>query len=102
MPLFFAKKEVFAWIKEGKKTIDVRKGKPELGEVAVIQCGKNHLRLSIIKKESGKLIDVIRTDNFRLIIPSATTVEDALDYLRSLYGTADGVFTAYYLANKQT
>lgn len=101
MPLFPAKKEVFAWIKDGEKTIDVRKGKPAKGEVAVIQCGNNYLRLPIVKTETGQLTEVITADNFKLVIPSATTLAAALGYLRGLYGADDGVFTAYYLANEQ-
>lgn len=101
MPLFPAKKEVFAWLKDGKKTIDVRKGKPARGDVAVIQCGNNYLRLPIVKKETGQLSEVIRTDNFRLVIPSAATLDEALGYLYGLYGADDGVYTAYYLSNKQ-
>ena len=99
--MFPAKKEVFAWIKDGKKTIDVRKGKSARGEVAVIQCGNNYLRLPIIKKETGQLAEVIRADNFKLVIPSAATLDGAIGYLRGLYGADGGVFTAYYLANKQ-
>ncbi len=100
LPLFPAKKEVFAWIKNGEKTIDIRKGKPARGDVAVIQCGNNYLRLPIVKKESGKLTEVIRADNFRLIIPSAATLDDALGYLRGLYGDDEGLFTAYYVTRK--
>ncbi len=101
MPLFPAKKEVFTWIKDGKKTIDVRKGNPAKGEVAVIQCGNNYLRLPIVKKETGTLAEVIRADNFKLVIPSAATLDAALGYLRGLYGSDGGIFTAYYLENKQ-
>jgi ASC-1-like (ASCH) protein len=99
MPLFPAKKEVFAWIKEGKKTIDVRKGKAWRGEVAVVQSGPRYLRLQIVKKETGKLTEIIRADNFRLVIPSAETRDGAFDYLRGLYRVDDGLFTAYYLAH---
>jgi ASC-1-like (ASCH) protein len=97
MPLFLAKKEVFAWIKDGKKTIDVRKGSPRLGEIAVFQCGNNHLRIQIARRETGKLFEVIRDDNYRLIIPTANNLEEALSYICRLYPTGDGLFTAYYL-----
>ncbi|MGF3522508.1 MAG: hypothetical protein ACQXXJ_05360 [Candidatus Bathyarchaeia archaeon] len=100
MPLLPAKSEVFAWIKAGHKTIDVRKGKPARGEIAVIQCGKNYLRLPIMKTETGCLTDVIRADNFKLVVPTAITLQDALDYLKNLYGASSGVFTAYYLQVK--
>ncbi len=92
-----AKKEVFAWIKAGTKTIDVRKGVPRRGEVAVFQSGANYLELPIIKKETGLLIEVIRQDNFTLIIPTATTLKEAIDYLQAIYGSDVGVFTAYHL-----
>lgn len=98
MPLFPAKKEVFTWIKDGKKTIDVRKGKARRGEIAVFQSGPRYMRLQIIRKETGKLTEIIRTDNYRLVIPSAETRDGALGYLRGLYGADDGLFTAYYVA----
>jgi ASC-1-like (ASCH) protein len=97
VPLFPAKREVFAWIKDGRKTIDVRKGKACRGEVAVFQSGPRHLRLQIIRKETGKLTEIIRADNYRLVIPSAETRDGALGYLRGLYGADDGLFTAYYV-----
>ncbi|MFB3888769.1 MAG: hypothetical protein ACE14S_04695 [Candidatus Bathyarchaeia archaeon] len=92
-----ARKEVFEWIRDGSKTIDVRKGKAWKGDVAVCQSGRHHLRLRIVKKETGQLRDIVRQSNFRRVVPSAETVEDALRYLRDLYGTDDGFFTAYYL-----
>lgn len=97
MPLFPAKREVFAWIKDGKKTIDVRKGKARRGEVAVFQSGPQCLRLKIIKKETGKLTDVIRADNYQSVIPTAKSLQGARDYLLGLYKGVDGLFTAYYL-----
>ena len=98
MPLLYARKEVFEWLKQGKKTIDVRKGSPRLGEIAVFQSGPNILRLKIVKKESGQLMDILRLDNYRAVIPSAMQLGDAVDYLRGIYGVYDGVFTAYYVA----
>ena len=96
MPLLTARKEVYAWIKEGKKTIDVRKGRGRSGDVAVFQCGTSHLRLPIIKRETGMLTEVIRIDNFREVIPTAECLEDALHYIELIYGSCEGVFTAYY------
>jgi hypothetical protein len=96
--LFFARKEVFEWLAQGKKTIDVRKGNPLSGEVAVFQSGPRSLRLRIVKKESGRLADIMRLDNYRAVIPSALGLGDAVDYLQRIYGFGDGVFTAYYVA----
>jgi ASC-1-like (ASCH) protein len=93
-----AKKEVFQWLKEGTKTIDVRKGHARHGDTAVFQSGANCLEFLIIRKETGLLTEVIRQDNFQLVIPTAKTMEDALCYLRRLYAVNDGFFTACHLA----
>ncbi len=97
MPLFRTKKEAFEWLTSGKKIIDVRKGDLHSGDVAVYLSGRKVLRMRIIKKEMGKLVEVVRSDNYRLVIPSAVTVEDAVAYLRGLYVGYDGIFTAYYI-----
>jgi ASC-1-like (ASCH) protein len=96
--LFLARKEVFTWLKEGAKTIDVRKGDPRQGDTAVFQSGANHLRLYIVNKETGLLEEVVTADNFKFVIPTAKTLEEALEYFRKLYAVSSGVFTAYYLA----
>jgi len=97
LPLLRTKKEVFEWLKQGKKTIDIRKGNPYRGEIAVFAAGPHVLRLKIAKRESGRLTDLVRLDNFRQVIPSAVVLGDAVDYLRRLYGDYDGVFTAYFV-----
>ena len=81
----------------GKKTIDVRKGNPFRGEFAVYLSGRNVLRMKITKREAGRLEEVVRWDNYRLVIPSALILDDALAYLRGLYHGYDGVFSAYYV-----
>lgn len=95
MPTFLAKKEVYLWLKQGKKTIDVRKGNPQKGGIIEFICGPYRLRLRVVNVQCGRLCDVIRSDNFRQVIPSAVCLEDALGYLRGIYGDYDGVFTAY-------
>jgi hypothetical protein len=97
LPLFFAKKEVFLWLSQGQKTIDVRKGNPKLGEIAVFQSGSLILRLKIVKTECGQLTDILRLDNFKAVIPSAVVLGDAVGYLQGIYGMNDGFFTAYYV-----
>jgi ASC-1-like (ASCH) protein len=97
LPLLYVRKEVFAWLEKGEKKIDVRKGKGRRGDFAVFQCGQKILRLRIMKRESGKLIDLLRPDNFQKVIPSAICLEDAIVYFQRLYGVYDGVFTAYYI-----
>ena len=96
--MFFAKKEVFQWLLQGQKTIDIRKGNPKLGEIAVFQSGSSILRLKIVKTECGHLTEILRLDNFKAVIPSAAILGDAIGYLWGIYGVNDGVFTAYYVA----
>jgi ASC-1-like (ASCH) protein len=98
LPLLYAKKEVFIWLKAGQKTIDIRRGSPMRGEFAVFQSGLKILRLKVVKYESGRLEEVLRLDNFKLIVPSAAVLGDAVGYLRGIYNGYDGIFTAYYLS----
>jgi ASC-1-like (ASCH) protein len=97
LPVFRTKKEAFEWLKTGEKTIDVRKGAPCRGATAVYLSGRKVLRMKITKREMGRLEEVVRSDNYRLVVPSAVTVEGAVAYLRQLYDGYDGVFTAYYV-----
>lgn len=67
------------------------------GEFAVFQCGPYVLRLRIAGRESGKLGDIVRSDNYLQVIPSAGSLEDAVAYVCGLYSGYDGVFTAYHV-----
>jgi len=81
----------------GQKTIDIRKGKPKSGNIAVFQSGLNVWRLKIVKTEVGLLSEILHLDNFKSVIPSALELEEVVSYLRRIYGACDGVFTAYYV-----
>jgi ASC-1-like (ASCH) protein len=93
-----AKKEVFEWLRHGQKTIDIRKGKPRQGDRVLFVSGPHKLEMRVVDRQSGTLVDLIRTDNFRQIVPSAVSVVEAMDYLRRIYGEVDGLFTAYFVA----
>ena len=98
-----AKKEVFAWLKSGAKTIEVRKGNPRKGSTAVFQSGASYIELPIIKWEAGMLEEVITSENFRSVIPTARTLEEARGYLRKIYlSNNEGVYTAYHLGHPKT
>lgn len=99
VPLLYVKKEVFDWIKQGSKTIDVRKGKPRRGDFAFFQYGKQILKLRIVAVEVGGFWDIVREDNYRCVIPSAESFNDAVGYFHCLYGDCSGVFTAYHVAS---
>jgi len=92
------KKEVFEWIKTGQKTIELRKGKARAGDQAVFQYGKNILRGEIVRKEERSLSALLQKFNFKEIIPTANSPEEAKAYFKKLYGTTDGTFTAYQFA----
>jgi ASC-1-like (ASCH) protein len=98
MPVFFTKKEYFQALKEGKKTIDVRRGRPLQGGTAVFLSGPHSLRMKVVGRETGKLADLIREDNFRLVVPWAVSLSDVLSCFNSLYLDVEGDFTAYYVA----
>jgi len=98
MPLFMVKKEVFEWVKTGQKTIELRKGKAKAGDQAVFQCGRNIIRGKIISKDEGNLSTLLHNLNFKQIIPTANSAEEATAYIKKLYGTTDGTFTAYRFA----
>ncbi len=96
--MFIVKKEVFEWIKIGQKTIELRKGKAKAGDQAVFQCGRNILRGKIISRGEGKLSILLSHLNFKQIIPTANNIEEATAYIKKLYGTTNGTFTAYRFA----
>jgi hypothetical protein len=98
--LLLTKKDVFIGLKEGKKTIDVRKGKPYRGDVAYFFSGPYQMQLRIIKKETGRLTDLVHSDNFKSVIPCAETPVEAIRYLQRLYSDYEGVFTAYYVSQE--
>ena len=98
MPVFRTKKEAFEWLSTGKKTVDIRKGKPVLGGVAVYLSGRNVLRMKIVNAQTGELREVVRLDNYKVVIPTAVNLDEAVIYVQSLYPEYVGVFTAYYIA----
>jgi hypothetical protein len=102
MPIFYTLGEPYAWIVEGRKTIDIRKGSARRGNIAVFQSGASFLRLNIIRKETGRLTEIIREDNYKDIIPIAENPQTAVNYLIAIYGSIDGPFTAYYLDNSKS
>lgn len=98
MLTLLAKKEVFEWLKSGQKTIDIRKGKPRQGDRVLFVSGPHKLEMQVVSRQSGALGDLIREDNYRQVIPSAGSVDEAMGYLRRFYSDLDGVFTAYFIA----
>jgi ASC-1-like (ASCH) protein len=98
MPLFRTKRWFFERIKDGTKTIDLRRGPAKNGGVAVFVCGRDVLRKPIVSKKSGRLNEILTEETYLRIVPSSASVEEVEEKVRMLYGTTDGEFTAYYLS----
>jgi hypothetical protein len=64
--------------------------------MAVFQCGRRIIRRRIVKREEGLLTHVLRGDNYKKIIPIADSLQEAVGYIKELYDTTKGIFTAYY------
>jgi len=88
-------KRVFEWIRTGQKTIELRNWNRR-GDKATFLCGRGVARGRIVKRERGELTKVLGEDNFKKVIPIANSLKDALDYVRKLYGTTEGTFTAFH------
>lgn len=91
------KKGVFQWIGNGQKNIELRRGKAKKGSTAVFQCVRVIPRRKIMYKEEGNLVGVLANNNYKNIVPSAKTQEGAANYMKKLYGTIEGTFTAYHI-----
>jgi ASC-1-like (ASCH) protein len=90
------KKEIFEWVRSGRKIVELRKGKAMSGDQAVFQCGRgNILRGNILKRHEDSLQAILQKIDFRKLRPTANSVEDVIDSIKKLYGTTDGTFTAY-------
>jgi len=49
-----------------------------------------------IFSEEGNLTDVLRKDKYKSIIPSANTLQEAINYIKKLYGSTEGIFAVYH------
>jgi ASC-1-like (ASCH) protein len=60
-----------------------------------------HSQKKYHQERNDILRTVFRKDNYKNIIPSAQSLEEAITYLKGLYGTVEGTFTAYYFEHKK-
>ena len=96
MPSFLTKKQVYDWILTGEKTIELRKGESQKGDcIAFLNGQKKCLKGRILRKREGKLEDVLNVATYRKIIPTAKTLDEAVEFIRQLYQSTDGTFTTY-------
>ena len=103
MPAFLTKKEVFEWIRTGRKNVELRRGKVQNGDAITFLNGRNEsLSGRILRKKEGPLEDVLNAMNYKRIIPTAKNLDDAKAFIRRLYPTTKGTFTAYEFEIEET
>jgi ASC-1-like (ASCH) protein len=96
VPSFLTKKQVYDWILTGEKTIELRKGESQKGDcIAFLNGQRKCLKGRILRKREGKLEDVLNVATYRKIIPTAKTLDEAVEFIRKLYQSTEGMFTTY-------
>ena len=103
MPAFLTKKEVFEWIRTGRKNVELRRGKIQNGDAITFLNGRNEsLSGRILRKKEGTLEDVLNAMNYKQIIPTAKNLDEAKAFIRRLYPSTEGIFTAYEFEIEET
>jgi ASC-1-like (ASCH) protein len=96
MPAFLTKKQVYDWIRAGEKTIELRSGKSLNGEnITFISGRRQTVKARILKKQEGKLPEVLNVETYMKIVPTARSLEEAVAFVKQIYDSTDGVFTTY-------
>ena len=96
MPAFLIKKQIYDWVTTREKTIELRKGKSQNGNcIAFLNGQRKCVKGRILRKREGKLGEVLNETTYRKIIPTAKTLDEAVEFIRQLYQSTDGTFTAY-------
>jgi ASC-1-like (ASCH) protein len=98
MPLFPVRKQVFEWVREKKRTVEIREGKSKKGDEAVFRSGKEVVRRPITERREGHLRYLLLHYGFKRVIPTVHTLEETLRFYESLGCNINGIFTAYVLA----
>jgi ASC-1-like (ASCH) protein len=96
MPTFLTKKRVYEWIRSGEKTIELRSGKPVNGDNITFLNGRRQtVRARVLRKQEGKLEDVLNAVTYRKIVPTAKSLDEAFAFVKEIYPLANGTFTTY-------
>ncbi len=86
MPAFLTKKQVFEWIRSGEKTIELRSGKCLNGDkIAFLNGQRQCVKGKILRKQEGKLEDVLNADTFKQIVPTAKSLDEARAFVKEIY-----------------
>ena len=103
MPAFLTKKEVFEWIRTGRKNVELRRGKVQNGDAITFLNGrKESLSGRILRKKEGTLEDVLNAMNYKRITPPPKNLDEAKALIRRLDPSTAGIFTAYEFEIEET
>ena len=95
-PAFLTKKEVYEWIRTRRKTIELRRGKSQNGEKIAFLNGRNEsVKGRILRRQEGRLEEVLNAVTFKKIIPTASSLDEAKAFIKQIYPQTDGTFTTY-------
>jgi len=95
-PTFLTKKEIYEWIRTRRKTIELRRGKSQNGEKIAFLNGRNaSVKGRILRKQEGRLEDVLNAATYKKIIPTANSLDEAKAFIKQIYPQTDGTFTTY-------
>ena len=95
-PAFLTKKEVYEWIRTRRKTIELRRGKPQNGDKITFLNGRNEsVKGRILRKQEGRLLEVLNSATYKRIIPTAETLDEAVTFVKQIYRSTEGTFTTY-------
>ncbi len=96
MPTFLTKKEVYDWIRNGEKTIELRSGKPMQGtNITFLNGRRQTVKARILRKREGKLEELLNVATYRKIVPTAGSLDEAIAFVKGIYPMTEGTFTAY-------
>ena len=88
--LLLTKRKYFDAIKEGKKTVDIRKAaglykNAKIGSEILFMCGRQKFTRKIKEIYRGTLEEILEEVDFREIIPWAKSREEFIENLREIY-----------------
>ncbi len=95
MPLFRVYKDIFEFIADGSKTIEVRTRLLK-GDTAVFQCGRSIIRKKITGRQEFVLGDGFLEKNWKRIVPRAASLQSARERLTGIFPDQTK-FYAYFL-----
>jgi ASC-1-like (ASCH) protein len=103
MPAFLTKKEVFEWIRTGRKNVELRRGKTQNGDAITFLNGRNEsLNGKILRKKEGNFEELLNALNYKQIIPTAKNIDEAKAFIKKIYPTTEGTFTTYEFEIEKT